>query len=55
MTHQKLMLKKERGNTESAFEKKMAFFFARWKCNGVVTIGSTIHGVRPNDTLKNRK
>lgn len=47
MSNQKLMLKKERGETESAIEKNSGVFFARWKDNGVVTIASTIHGITP--------
>jgi len=27
-------------------------FFARWKDNGVVTIGSTVHGVTPQSKTK---
>lgn len=39
MSNQKIMQKRERGETESAIEKNTGVFFARWKDNGVVTIG----------------
>lgn len=52
ISNQKLMLKKERGETESAIEKNSGVFSARWKDNGVVTIGSTIHGLNPQTKTK---
>jgi len=52
MSNQKIMQKKERGESESAIEKNSGVFFARWKDNGVVTIGSTVHGVTPQSKTK---
>jgi hypothetical protein len=52
MSNQNCMMKKNRGEIESAIEKNSGTFFARWKDNGVVTIGSTIHGINPLSKTK---
>lgn len=52
MSNQKIMQKKEKGESKSAIEKNSEVFFARWKDNRVVTIGSTVHGITTQSKIK---
>ncbi|KAJ8935631.1 hypothetical protein NQ314_012715 [Rhamnusium bicolor] len=47
LTNKKVMEKKARGTYESILDRENGIIYIRWVDNGVVTVASTLHGVKP--------